>query len=307
MTTAQKPPLSGSSETSSRGKKPVVLRGREAVPTPPPQNKYWLVFGAVYAVAALSIFLIAFFAPENSCDRWTLLKYILPTFAAIAAGAFGGALTARGSVSQVAVVASGGFAVWFLAILLIGVPDRCNHPNVYSFRSLENSAGNKEGSIGEQVPKILKDKSGTYDKASGDFALFILAVVDNIWTGPRGRIDLDIDIVGLDDNGKVAWSEHDRYDALDAWAKGSIAARHKVSGVEDFLGIQNAASSGKFVLAWVIECLTEQERAKWNGVVEIRVTDSPDSRPRLWRIRQPLSLYTRPKMAVLEPSACKSS
>jgi hypothetical protein len=177
---------------------PAPINMREPLPPPktltsqsaPVQSRFWLWFGTGYALVAVAVFLITFLSSENSCDRWTLLRFMLPMFSGIAAGAFAGSLSTQGPINQIAFVATGGFGVWLLTLLLVPIPDRCNHPIVTSFRAIENDATNKEGTRGQQIPKELKEKSGVYDSSKPDLALFLTAVVDNIWTGPNRQANL---------------------------------------------------------------------------------------------------------------------
>ena len=127
----------------------------------PLNQKYWLTFGAVFSFMIFVLVMVTFFAPENSCDRWTILRFVLPIFSGIAAGAFVGAITAQGSVYQLAVAATGGFAVWLITLLLVGVPPRCQEARLLNFRPIETANAVKEN--GKWLPVNLNRKSGPYD------------------------------------------------------------------------------------------------------------------------------------------------
>jgi hypothetical protein len=114
-------------------------------------GRYWSVFGTIFSILIFGLVVAAFFSPDSSCDRWTLLRYVLPVFTGIAAGSFAGAISAQGSVNQLAVAATGGFAVWFISLLVVGVPDRCRVVNITHFRDFDNAEA--EGPPGKKLPK----------------------------------------------------------------------------------------------------------------------------------------------------------
>jgi hypothetical protein len=196
---------------------------------------------------------------------------VLPVFAGITAGAFVGAISAQGNVNQLAVAATGGFAVWLITLVVIGVPDRCKVINISHFRTIENTK--KEGPLGNQLPTTLDVKDGPYDVNGSDFVLFIGAVISNIYTGPNNEIDLDVEVDGLDKDNKIVWKEPDHYDSLVAWHDVGIARKFTPHRVEMALGENDVLSQGKFILVWAIECFDPKELYQWSGAVKIKVTD----------------------------------
>jgi hypothetical protein len=134
-----------------------------------------------------------------------------------------------------------------------------------------------------------------------------LSVVDNIWTGPAGRINLEVEVVGLDDKDQIAWSTRDHYDNIESWKKEDIAMKLTAPAVEQLLGLNEKNDRGKFILNWVVECLTDKELAKWNGNIEVRVTDLPDGKkPRLWKLQQFLQTSNGQTAEAAEPARCQN-
>ena len=243
---------------------------------PPGQNqvpsRYWLAFGAIFSILIFGLLVAAFFSPDSSCDRWTLLRFVLPVFTGVAAGSFTGAINARGNVSQFAVAAGGGFAVWLISLLVIGVPDRCKVVNITHFRDFENAEA--EGPPGTKWPKSLKPKQGLYDISNPDKFIFLFGVViSNIYIGAWRDIDLDVNVVGLGEHNEVVWSEPDHYDSLDIWRDKAIARTFTPAAIEAAMGVGDTSREGSFVLFWAVGCRTAKELAKWTGAMRIEVTD----------------------------------
>src|SRR5271166_4627792 len=271
-------------------------------PRPDPQSvQYWLGFGAIFSILIFGLLIAAFLAPENTCDQWTLLRYVLPIFSGIAAGSFVGAISAQGHLHQLAVAATGGFAVWLITLVVVGVPERCKVPIISNFTSFENTS--KEGAPGSQLPKTLDRKSGAYDTTQNDFAIFLAARIGNIYTGPRGMIDINVEVDGLDENQNVVWAEKDHFDNLDDWKNLDIAKKFTPEELVRRIGSHD--TYGQFVMNWVIECFKNKELADWNGNVIVKVVDNKgehkdtDYKTATKAVEQSLSLLPRqcPKTA----------
>lgn len=143
-------------------------------------DRYWLAFGCLWTILIFVLLALAFYGPENSCDRWTLLRYVLPIFCGMAAGSFGGAISARTSINQLAVVAGGGFAVWLISLLVIGEPGRCQYVRITNFQLFDNSK--TIGAPGNKLPIDLKPMTYTYDVSDPRrFVFFFGAVISNIY------------------------------------------------------------------------------------------------------------------------------
>jgi hypothetical protein len=233
-------------------------------------QKYWLVFGAIFSVMIFGLLVAAFYLPDISCDRWTLLRYVLPVFVGVAAGAFVGAINAQGSINQFAVAATGGFAVWLISLVVVGVPDRCRFVNISHFKLIDSTR--TTGLAGNKYPVSLDQMVSTYDLSEpSEFVFFFGAAISNINVEPENKIDLDVEVVGLDNDKKPVWTESDHYGSLNAWREGGIATKFTPEEVQRKLGVENAA--GKFLLVWAIECRTAKELTEWSGKIRIRVTD----------------------------------
>jgi hypothetical protein len=235
-------------------------------------TKYWVGFGAVFSLMAFILLLVAFFAPENSCDRWTLLRYVLPIFSGIAAGAFAGAIAAQGSIGQIAVAATGGFAVYIISLVAIGVPPRCQTAQISHYMEIDNTDPVGERRI--RLPRALTKKRDTYDLTDADnFVMFVGAVIDNVYTIGR-NVDLEVEVAGLDANKNKVWREPEHVTSLDSWRSGLIAERFGAEAIERALGVGDTSHEGKFILIWGIECRTVEELAAWTGAIQISVKDN---------------------------------
>lgn len=225
----------------------------------------------MFAAAAFILLLVAFFAPENSCDRWTLLKFILPLFSGVAAGAFTGAITAQGSMGQLVVAATGGFAVYLISLLAVGEPRRCEVPKIANFQRIENQ--DAEGEPKKRVPHALIPKPDPYDITHNeDFVLFLGAVISNVYTVDKD-VDFTITVAGLDANDKIAWIEREHVQKIDSWKRdGKIVKRWKPEEIQKLFGVSDDA--GKYIMLWGIECFSEKELGNWSGKTEITVQDN---------------------------------
>ena len=259
-------------------------------PTPEPRDRgYWLVFGAIFSLLTFGLLLAAFYLPEISCDRWTLLRYVLPVFSGVAAGAFIGAINAKGSINQFTVAATGGFAVWLISLLVVGVPDRCKLVNISHFELFDSTR--TIGSPGNKFPVTLETTKTTYDLGGdpSEFALFFGAAISNINVESEGRIDLDIEVLGLAQNDKPIWAERDHYGLLNDWRRLSIPNKFTPDLVQKKLGVDNI--TGKFLLVWTVECFTAKQLIDWDGRIRIKVTDH---KQRAGETTEYLSIAKRP-------------
>jgi hypothetical protein len=82
----------------------------------------WFIIGCVLLVAAIVAFFWAFALGNFTRSQYFLLMWLLPLSSGFAAGCFIGSLKATGPIGQIAVTATGGFAVWFLSFLLLPKP-----------------------------------------------------------------------------------------------------------------------------------------------------------------------------------------
>jgi hypothetical protein len=234
------------------------------------EQRYWLLFGALFSIVTIGFLVVAFRLPEISCDRWKLLQFILPVFTGIAAGAFVGAITANGSINGLTIAAAGGFAVWLISLTFIGPPDRCRVVQVSVLRLIENRGAT--GEPGKRYPASLDKKEGAYDASNAeDFAFFVAASIDNISSTADGSVDLDVEVVGLKADGSPAWSEPDHFSSFNDWKNLDLVKKFTPAETEKKLGI--ADSTGKFVLVWSIECFTPEQLIDWTGHFTIKVTD----------------------------------
>ncbi|WP_315741042.1 hypothetical protein [Bradyrhizobium sp. SZCCHNR1093] len=270
---------------------------------PNTQTKYWLIFGAVFAAAAFVLLIVAFFAPDNSCDRWTLLKFIMPLFSGVAAGAFTGAISAQGSLGRLVVAGTGGFAVYLISLLAVGEPRRCEVPRIENFKKVENQ--NAEGPRSKRVPHALNPKTDPYEiTGNEDFVLFLGAVIGNVYSVGK-KVDFTITVTGLDANDKVAWVEREHVQNLDSWkTDGKIVQRWKPEEIQKFFEVSDNA--GKYIMLWGIECFTEDEIGKWSGKVEITVQDNKMAQPPAGiasTITEYLSIGARPTKTLLPGSS----
>jgi hypothetical protein len=257
----------------------------------PLNQKYWLAFGGVFATAIFALIVIAFMAGENSCDRWNLLRVVIPVFSGIAAGAFVGAITVQGQTSQFFVAATGGFGVWLISLYAIDVvPERCKLPRVSEIKLFDVEA--PVGERGRRLPKTLATLKGTIPVDDHEkFALFMGAVINNLYWGDDRKIHLKVEIAGM--NGEnVAWREAATYRSFDYWRGGGWESRHTASRIEAALGLgdtsRNGWYHGNFVAVWTIECRTPKELKEWDGWVRITVQDH-EKKPVVARTYVPLN------------------
>jgi hypothetical protein len=262
------------------------------------ERLYWLIFGAIFSVMSFGLIIIAFISGDGSCDRWTVLRYVLPIFPAIAAGSFAGAMSANGGLNSQKVAATGGFAVWLISLLAIGVPSRCSEASINHFRLFENS--DTIGNPGNQLPRSLKLKGGTYDVSNATkFVFFFGVVISNIYMAAGRVIDLQVKVAGLADDGHEAWNNLVHYDSLDSWRNTDLAKKFPTD-IEQF-EVGDAPHDNEFILALAVECMTPAQLADWNGAVLIEVTDHHRQPVRAERF---LSLAPKPpQSASIEPAS----
>jgi hypothetical protein len=82
----------------------------------------WFIVGSVLLVVAIVAFFWGFALGNLTPSQHFLLMWLLPLSSGFAAGCFVGSLKATGPIGQIAVTATGGFAVWFLSFLLLPKP-----------------------------------------------------------------------------------------------------------------------------------------------------------------------------------------
>lgn len=91
-------------------------------------NWPWFILGCVFVVAGLALVFWAFALGEITPARRFLLLWILPLVSGVACGCFAGSIRITGPLGTLAVVATGGFAVWLLSFfLLVRIP--VDNPN----------------------------------------------------------------------------------------------------------------------------------------------------------------------------------
>lgn len=265
--------------------------------------KYWLGFGGFFSLLIFALIVVAFMAPENSCDRWTLLRYILPLFCGIAAGAFVGAISAKGNVNQLVVSATGGFAVWLITLLAVGVPDRCKEVKLSHFAFFENTE--VMGDPGDKTLTKLLRKEGVFEVPSKieNFVFFVGAVGGNLhWAGGSGEIELEIEIKGLNRDGGAAWTTSKIYRALGA---GDIPSKFSAATIENayrYPGLLHAKDEGKIGFVMAIECFEPQEFNDWTGAIEVRAHDHKSG---LKKVLVGEKLQFRNKPIVTQDAPCK--
>jgi hypothetical protein len=84
----------------------------------------WFILGCVLLAAALIAFFWAFSLDYLSPSRRFLLMWLLPLVSGFACGCFAGSLKVSGPAGNLAIAATGGFAVWLLSFYLLPrIPD----------------------------------------------------------------------------------------------------------------------------------------------------------------------------------------
>jgi hypothetical protein len=282
------------------------MTSSEIPPVPPRQldQKYWLIFGAVFSAFIFGVFLYAFLLPEVSCDQWTLLRFVMPIFVGIAAGAFVGGISANGSVNQLAIAATGGFAVWLISLLVIGPPSRCNIVRISNFVPIENA--NATGTAGKKYPSSPIRKEGSYDMSDpSEFVLFVGFAVSNFSIEGGDKVELTVRVEGLNDKREVVWAEPETIDSLRSWQDQDLVKKLTVPAVEKALGISD--SRGKYIVLWAIECFNAKQLTDWSGEIRITATDNGQ---RAGEVTKVLSIAKRPSegsVTTLKCAACAES
>jgi hypothetical protein len=82
----------------------------------------WFVVGCVLLLAALAAFFWAFALGNLTQSQHFLLMWLLPLASGFACGCFAGSLKATGPMGNLALAATGGFAVWVLSYFLLPKP-----------------------------------------------------------------------------------------------------------------------------------------------------------------------------------------
>lgn len=102
-------------------------RTPEPLPTATHDHKInwpWFILGCVLLAAALVAFFWAFSLDYLSPSRRFLLMWLLPLASGFGCGCFAGSLKVSGPLGNLAIAATGGFAVWILShFLLPKIPD----------------------------------------------------------------------------------------------------------------------------------------------------------------------------------------
>jgi hypothetical protein len=88
----------------------------------------WFILGCVLILVAIIAFFWGFALGELKHGQYMLLMWILPLSSGFAAGSFAGSIKATGPIGQIAITATGGFAVWLLSFLLIPKPPKTEPP-----------------------------------------------------------------------------------------------------------------------------------------------------------------------------------
>jgi hypothetical protein len=86
----------------------------------------WFIIGCVLLAVAIIAFFWAFALGKLTTGQRFLLMWLLPLSSGFAVGSFAGSLKATGPLGQIAVTATGGFAVWLLSYFLL--PKDSNAP-----------------------------------------------------------------------------------------------------------------------------------------------------------------------------------
>lgn len=107
-----------------------VLLAQTQESSPPPVAWPWFIVGCVLLLVAIVGFFWGFAIRNLTSSQHSLLMWILPLSSGFAAGCFAGSLKATGPVGQIAVTATGGFAVWFLSYFLIPKPSPVAPPSM---------------------------------------------------------------------------------------------------------------------------------------------------------------------------------
>jgi hypothetical protein len=238
------------------------------------ERLYWLIAGSVFSIVTFGLITWSLMSNDESCDKWTLLKYALPLFPGLAAGAFLGSINVKGKVGDVAVAAGGGFAVWLIALLAIPAPARCAKPimgNVIFFQE-----ANATGELSARMPSSLDrgDEPHEYDPDQPkQFVLFLGASVRNIYQGPKRSAHVRFELSGLRNNGTPAWTDVLYLQSLDEWRSGELAKKFGTQTIESKLGLGDTSTDNVMVILVGSECRETPELREWTGRLRIRVFD----------------------------------
>lgn len=79
----------------------------------------WFIVGCLFVVMAFVLVLWGFALGELNPSRRFLLMWLLPMTSGFACGCFAGSMKASGPLGNLAIAATGGFAVWLLSYFLL--------------------------------------------------------------------------------------------------------------------------------------------------------------------------------------------